>query len=125
MSKATDCFQIDNTEGSYLAVYDAAREQRTYFATRWGVSSQVGKSAIRVPLFEFTDVEIHDRCVLLLLEAANNLGWRRKRAYEDAEMEFERRGYRMMTMLSSSDTTSSRPAGASPWPSQSRWAASS
>lgn len=103
MSKITDCFLLDNTEGAYLAVYDADKYHQTYLATRYGYSSQTGSDLVKVPLHPFTDVEVHDRCVLLLLEAAKAAGWRRKNAYEDAEDEFMRRDLRFHNMLSSAD----------------------
>jgi hypothetical protein len=103
MSKITDCFMVDNTEGAYLAVYEAEREVHTYYATRFGVQSQRGKACVRVPLYDFTPVELEDRCVLLLLEAAKAGDWQNRSAYEEADWDFQKRNLPCCRILTSSD----------------------
>lgn len=97
------CFQIDNSTGSSVNVYDVDRKGRTYLATRYGTSSQTGLTNINVPLYPFSDVEVEDRCVLLLLEAVKDAGWARRNAYEAAEVDFNKRDLRLRYVLSSSD----------------------
>ncbi len=103
MSSITDCFLIDNTSAGPACVYDADRNVSTFFATRYGVSSQTGKGGINVPLFPFSDVEVEDRCVLLLLEAVRASGWASRSAYEKAEQDFARRELPLQRIISSAD----------------------
>jgi hypothetical protein len=103
MSKITDCFLKDNTSGAYIAVYDAAEDGPTYFASRHGISSQTGSPRISVPFFPFTDVEVEDRCVLLLLQAIKGVGPRLANPYEDAEWEFKKRDHKLHRVITSSD----------------------
>jgi hypothetical protein len=102
MSKLTDCFLIEN--GVSVPVYDANPTGPTFIATRYGVSRAKETSLVRVPLFPFTDVEVEDRCAILLLEAAKYGGWANVSPYDlTTEIMFTNRGLVMYRVLSSAD----------------------
>lgn len=103
MTSLIECFQVDNSTGSSVNVYEADPQRPTYYATRYGTSSWTGLRNVNVPLFHFSDVEVTDRCVLLLLEAAKDAGWRTRNPFEEAEDDFLRRDLRLQYVLSSSD----------------------
>lgn len=100
MSRVTDCFLLDPIGGS-MALYDA-ESSPTYVATRYGVE-QRQTDRVQIPLFEFTDVEVHDRCMILLLEAIKESGWLPRRAFEDADRVFAQRGLHTFCVLTSAD----------------------
>lgn len=100
--KISDCFLIDNSAGS-ANLYDADETVTTYFATRYGVSSQTKGRYVNVPIFPFADVEVEDRCVALLLEAIKETGWARRSPFENADDDFAKRDLRLQYVFSSSD----------------------
>ncbi len=103
LMKIRHTFLVDNTRGACLPVYEAQRDVRTLYATRYGFSSQKGKSSICVPLFPFTDVEVEDRIIILLLEAVREAGWNARNVYADAEDDFAKRDMSLRTILTSAD----------------------
>jgi hypothetical protein len=102
MSKITDCFIHENTTSTF-ALYDAYKDQPSFFATRYGSDITIGHQHVSVPFFPFSDVEINDRCVLLLLEAVRANGWKGRSAYEDAEDDFRKLDHRLFRVITSAD----------------------
>jgi hypothetical protein len=102
MRRLSDCFLRDDLSGM-LAVYDANKDGSTFLASKYGFTRHDNLSVVRVPLFPFTDVELEDRCALLILEAAKTSGWKRKSAFVDAEDEFAKRDYELSCVLTSAD----------------------
>ena len=103
MSKLSECFLLDNTGGIALPLYDGNLNGRTYWATRYGVSSHDKNRYVNVPLFPFTDIEVDDRCVLLLLAAVNDNGWQNMNPHVDADEALQKRNLRLHRVLTSAD----------------------
>jgi hypothetical protein len=119
MSKITDCFLIDNSTGIACNIYEIDPNRTAWHATRYGTAKYDHSSGrdrlaladkfprahrnVRVPMFPFSDVEVEDRCVLLLLDAAQAGGWRHKRVYEYAEWDLRKQDLRLHSVLSSAD----------------------
>jgi hypothetical protein len=99
-SKILSLFEPDEAA---LPVYNLEKG-RVSFATDYGVSSRTVKKDERfaIPLYQFSDAEIEDRIVLLLLDSIRISGWRRNAP--DPKHDFEDvRDLNYHITLSSSD----------------------